>query len=78
MLYLTKKAIKTFKIYNSTDQLPIEWNTIAYKNIFLRKEYLQVLGCTAPKNMQCHFIGIFKNEKLVGVSLTQFLNLNCE
>lgn len=26
--------------------------------------------------MQCHYIGIFKNDILVGVALTQFLNLN--
>jgi len=26
--------------------------------------------------MQCHYIGVFKNNKLVGIALTQFLNLN--
>ena len=26
--------------------------------------------------MQCHFVGIFKNNALVGITLTQFLNLN--
>lgn len=73
---MTKKAIKTFKIYNSVDELPLEWNTIAQKNIFLTKEYLHVLESSAPKNMQCHFIAIFKDDFLVGLCLTQFLNLN--
>lgn len=73
---MTKKAIKTFIIYNSTDKLPLEWNTIAKENIFLTKEYLQVLESSAPKNMQCHFIGVYNNDNLVGLSLTQFTNLN--
>lgn len=35
-----------------------------------------VLEKSAPTNMQCNYVGIFKNEELVGISLTQFLNLN--
>ncbi|MFT7252034.1 MAG: hypothetical protein ACI9FW_001790 [Flavobacterium sp.] len=69
-------AIKTFKIYNSVKSLPTEWNLIAQKNIFLSTSYLLVLEKSAPTNMQCNFIGIFKNEELVGISLTQFINLN--
>jgi hypothetical protein len=49
---------------------------MAQENIFLSKSYLMVLEKSAPLNMQCHFIGVFKNEALVGIALTQFLNLN--
>ena len=64
-----------FHIYKNTNTLPKKWNEIAVNNIFLSKEYLQVLDESSPKNMICHYIGLFKNEKIVGVALTQTLNL---
>jgi len=66
----------SFKIYNSSSQLPKEWDTIAVKNIFLTQNYLSILEKSAPKNMSCFFIGIFHNETLVGIALSQFLDLN--
>ncbi|HEY6144153.1 MAG TPA: GNAT family N-acetyltransferase [Flavobacterium sp.] len=66
----------SFKIYNSAPSLPLEWNTLTIDNIFLTREYLEVLEKSAPTNMTCHFIGIFQEEKLVGIALSQFLNLN--
>lgn len=73
---MKKIAIKTYKIYNSTKELPKEWDFIARENIFLSTKYLEVLELSAPKNMQCHYIGIFTDNELVGIALTQFLNLN--
>jgi predicted N-acyltransferase len=66
----------SFKIYNSTAQLPTNWNDLAVSTIFLSKKYLEVLEKSSPKNMVCHFIGIFKNDILVGIALSQFLDLN--
>ncbi|MCC9018652.1 GNAT family N-acetyltransferase [Flavobacterium lipolyticum] len=63
----------SFKIYNSASLLPLEWNSLAAANIFLTKEYLEVLENSCPVNMICHFIGIFNDSKLVGIVLTQFL-----
>ncbi|MTH16352.1 GNAT family N-acetyltransferase [Flavobacterium sp. LC2016-01] len=63
----------SFKIYNSTASLPLEWNSLAAENIFLTREYLEVLENSCPVNMICHFIGIFEEEKLSGIALTQFL-----
>ena len=63
----------SFQIYKSASLLPLEWNSLATKNIFLTREYLEVLEKSSPVNMICHFIGIFKSEKLVGIALTQFL-----
>ena len=57
-------------------ELPLEWNTISDENIFLSIEYLRVLEKSTPSNMQCHYIGVFLNNKLVGISISQFLNLN--
>lgn len=53
--------------------MPLEWNSLATDNIFLRREYLEVLENSSPINMICHFIGFFDDEQLVGIVLTQFL-----
>lgn len=63
----------SFEIYTSVSLLPLEWNSLTADNIFLTREYLEVLEKSSPINMLCHFIGIFKQEKLVGIALTQFL-----
>lgn len=66
----------SFKIYDNTISLPSAWNSIATGNIFLSREYLHILEKTAPTNMICHFIGLFEEDELVGIALSQFLNLN--
>ncbi|OAB27923.1 Peptidogalycan biosysnthesis/recognition [Flavobacterium fryxellicola] len=66
----------SFKIFSSTAHLPLNWDDVAISTIFLSKKYLEVLEKSSPENMICHFIGIFKNDTLVGISLSQFLNLN--
>ncbi|MCD0470771.1 GNAT family N-acetyltransferase [Flavobacterium sp. JAS] len=63
----------TFQIYNSTSLMPLEWNSLAVNNIFLTREYLEVLENSCPVNMICHFIGFFNGDKLIGIALTQFL-----
>jgi predicted N-acyltransferase len=63
----------SFQIYNSTSLLPLEWNSLAVDNIFLTREYLEVLENSSPVNMICHFIGIFNEDKLAGIVITQFL-----
>lgn len=64
----------SFEIYNSASLLPLEWNSLATENIFLTREYLEVLEKSSPINMICHFIGIFdEDKKLIGIVLTQFL-----
>jgi predicted N-acyltransferase len=65
-----------FKIATSTNDLPRNWNELAVSNIFLSKEYLTVLEQSKPKNMLCFFITFYKKEKLVGIALAQFLDLN--
>ena len=66
----------SYKIYTSTAQLPTNWDDLAVSTIFLSKKYLELLEKSAPENMICHFIGIFKNDDLVGIALSQFLDLN--
>jgi predicted N-acyltransferase len=66
----------SFTIFTTANALPADWDIIAEANIFLSRAYLAVLEKAAPANMQCHFIGLFANEKLCGIALCQYLNLS--
>ena len=66
----------TYKIYSSTSDLPSNWDAFSAKNVFLSKEYLHILEISSPENMKCNFIGLFQMEELVGIALTQFINLS--
>lgn len=66
----------SFKIYKSTSQLPAKWDELSVSNIFLSKEYLEVLEKSSPENMECFFIGFFQEEELIGIAISQFLDLN--
>lgn len=70
------KTPLSIKIYSSVTQLPAHWNDFAVDNIFLSKEYLAIIEKSGPTNMTSYFIGLFKNDELVGIALSQFLNLN--
>lgn len=66
----------SFKIYSSTKDLPTNWDSLAITNIFLSKDYLTVLENTAPQNMVCHFIGLLLYDELVGLALSQYIDLS--
>ena len=70
------KTPLSIEIYSSVSELPENWNDIAMGNIFLSREYLEILEKSAPINMHCHFIGMFKEGELAGIALSQFLDLN--
>jgi len=65
-----------YKIYSSVAELPDTWDALAVSNIFLSIAYFKVLDASRPENMSCHYIGLFDGEKLVGIALSQFLDLN--
>ena len=65
----------TFVIYQSVNELPAHWDSVA-NTIFLKREYFKILEHSCPSNMKCFFIGVFQNTELVGVALSQFLDLN--
>lgn len=66
----------SFKIYSSVQNLPSNWDSLASSNIFLSKDYLTILEISPPKNMSCHFIGLFREDELVGIATSQFINLS--
>jgi len=64
-----------FKIFNSTNKLPEEWNSIiGQHNIMLSEEYFRVLEESKPINMKYSFVGFFSDEDLIGGALFQYLN----
>lgn len=66
----------SFQIYSSVKNIPSDWDSLAANNLFLSRAYLETLAVSAPKNMQCHFIGLFLNDQLVGIAVTQYINLS--
>ncbi|WP_369766197.1 GNAT family N-acetyltransferase [Flavobacterium sp. WC2429] len=66
----------SFQIYSSSKNLPVGWDSLVVDNIFLSSDYLSVLESSAPTNMDCHFIGLFQDQELVGAALSQFINLS--
>lgn len=62
------------QVYDLASQLPADWDSIS-NTVFLQRAYLELLEKSAPENMKCFFIGLFSNEKLCGVALSQFINL---
>ncbi len=65
-----------FKIYQSTTEVPVNWDEVSSKNHFLQTPYLNMLEHAAPVNMKCFFIGIFENDTLIGTALAQYINVN--
>jgi hypothetical protein len=70
------KTTISHQIYETNAELPENWDELGCKNIFLSKEYFEILNKSAPSNMTCHYIGLFKDEKLAGIAISQFLDLN--
>ncbi|MCF2217778.1 8-amino-7-oxononanoate synthase [Chryseobacterium sp. PS-8] len=63
------------KIYHSAADLPEEWNVvIGNHNILLSGEYFRALENSRPQNMECFFVGFFKENDLIGGALFQYLN----
>nr|WP_315159352.1 8-amino-7-oxononanoate synthase [uncultured Flavobacterium sp.] len=66
----------SFVIYQSASELPENWDSIAKSTVFLKRDYFEILENSCPNNMKCFFIGVFQHKELVGVALSQFLDLN--
>ncbi|MEO5789957.1 GNAT family N-acetyltransferase [Gelidibacter sp.] len=63
------------KIYTSTTQIPPEWNTLATHDLFLQTAYLTALEGAAPRSISLYYIGIFNEDRLVGIALIQRVKL---
>ncbi len=64
-----------FKIYSSYKQLPLSWDNIAKHDIMLTIPYLKALEQALPNNITLYYIGVFNENKIVGVALVERVRL---
>ena len=55
--------------------MPPAWNTLVEHDIFLQSYYLQALKEATPSNISWYYIGVFKDNSLVGVAIIQRVQL---
>lgn len=67
--------MKTFQIYSSFKELPESWKSISEHDIFLQLNYFEALEKASPENIQFYYVGVFKNDDLVGVAVIQRVQL---
>lgn len=60
-----------FKIFHLAKQLPSEWDGLVAHDIFLQTTYFQALEGASPNNISLYYVGVFKDETLVGMALIQ-------
>ncbi|MFD1161342.1 MULTISPECIES: GNAT family N-acetyltransferase [Hwangdonia] len=58
-----------YKIYNTVSQLPNSWDALPNNDIFLKTYFLKGLELSSPYNITPYYLGVFKNEKLVGIAI---------
>jgi hypothetical protein len=65
-----------FKSYKSVENLPSEaWNSLVPHDIFLQTRYLEAASKALPKTISMCYIGVFKDENLVGIAIIQRVQL---
>jgi len=60
-----------FKIYRKAEELPESWNALAVKDVFLKTDFLKGLELSIPANISAYYVGVFKNQTLVGMAVVQ-------
>ncbi len=66
---------KIFHIYNSANNLPKGWNALVKHDLFLQVDYLKALEKASPDNIQLFYVGVFKDDLLVGIAIIQRVQL---
>lgn len=64
-----------FKIYKSTNSLPKDWDTLVNHDVFLQTSYLKAAQQATPNNIHWFYIGVFKDNVLVGIAIVQRVQL---
>ncbi|WP_229669525.1 GNAT family N-acetyltransferase [Yeosuana aromativorans] len=67
--------MNTYRIYRSCKELPENWDVIVKHDVFLQSNYLMALEKAPPNNIQCFYLGVFKDGELIGVGLIQHVRL---
>ena len=65
-----------FKSYKSVKNLPKEsWDGLVNSDVFLQTRYLEAASKALPDTISMCYIGVFKNNKLVGIAIIQRVQL---
>ncbi|WP_396602593.1 GNAT family N-acetyltransferase [Algibacter sp. R77976] len=60
-----------YKIFRNTSELPKSWDALAIKDVFLKTDFLSGLETSLPNNISGYYVGVFKDENLVGIAIVQ-------
>ncbi len=63
------------KVYESIDKVPKEWDNLVAHDILLKTEYLKALEVASPNNISLFYVGVFKDNTLIGVAVIQRVQL---
>ncbi|UKM65558.1 GNAT family N-acetyltransferase [Flavobacteriaceae bacterium GSB9] len=63
------------KIYTAFNEIPAGWNALVKHDVFLQSHYLQAMEEASPKNIHWFYIGVFKNDDLIGIAIVQRVQL---
>ena len=65
-----------FKLYKSVTKLPkASWNDLTRHDVFLQLPYLEAASKALPKTIAMCYVGVFKDNQLVGISVIQHVQL---
>lgn len=64
-----------YNIYKSIDEVPSQWDALVAHDALLCASYLKALEAASPSNINLFYIGVFKDEALIGVALIQRVQL---
>ena len=72
------KILIDYIIYSKASELPESWNALSNNDLFLKTPFLKALEQSSPKNITPNYVGIFKNEELVGLAIIQRVEMYLE
>ncbi|MFL1010565.1 GNAT family N-acetyltransferase [Flavisericum labens] len=64
-----------YKIYNSFRELSEGWDALVRHDVFLQTHYLQAMEEASPQNIHWYYIAVFSGQDLVGIAITQRVQL---
>lgn len=64
-----------FQIFNNSNELPDNWDTLVPHDLFLKTVYLKALEKSSPNNISLYYVGFYNHSELVGVALIQRVEL---
>lgn len=67
-----------YKIYRNTSEIPKAWDELPIQDVFLKLDFLKGLEASFPSNISSYYLGVFKDENLVGIAVIQRVKMYAE